>query len=157
MAAPVTDAMLTADRRSRDLAALRAGQVVDVLVVGGGVTGAGVALDAASRGLSVALIERRDLAAGTSRWSTKLAHGGLRYIAAGQIGVAWESLVERNRLVTTIAPHLVQPMAFMVALEWVRGCCSRLPTACGWRRAPRRGCLASTGSIRPRPSPGFRR
>ena len=106
--------MLTAERRSRDLAALRAGQVVDVLVVGGGVTGAGVALDAASRGLSVALIERRDLAAGTSRWSTKLAHGGVRYIAAGQIGVAWESAVERNRLVTTIAPHLVQPMAFLM-------------------------------------------
>lgn len=108
------DAMLTVDRRAGDLAALRAGEVVDVLVVGGGVTGAGVALDAASRGLSVALIERRDLAAGTSRWSSKLAHGGVRYIAAGQLGVAWESAVERNRLVTTIAPHLVQPMAFLM-------------------------------------------
>jgi glycerol-3-phosphate dehydrogenase len=106
--------MLTVDRRARDLAALLAGEVVDVLVVGGGVTGAGVALDAASRGLSVALIERRDLAAGTSRWSSKLAHGGVRYIAKGQLGVAWESAVERNRLVTTIAPHLVQPMAFLM-------------------------------------------
>jgi glycerol-3-phosphate dehydrogenase len=108
------DSLLTADRRARDLAVLTAGEVVDVLVVGGGVTGAGVALDAASRGLSVAVIERRDLAAGTSRWSTKLAHGGVRYIAAGQLGVAWESAVERNRLVTAIAPHLVQPMAFLM-------------------------------------------
>ncbi|HEX3823862.1 MAG TPA: glycerol-3-phosphate dehydrogenase/oxidase [Mycobacteriales bacterium] len=108
------DSMLTAARRGQDLAALLAGEVVDVLVIGGGVTGAGVALDAASRGLSVALIERRDLAAGTSRWSSKLAHGGIRYIAKGQLGVAWESAVERNRLATTIAPHLVQPMAFLL-------------------------------------------
>jgi glycerol-3-phosphate dehydrogenase len=108
------DTYLTAQRRQRDLDALAAGEVVDVLVVGGGVTGAGVALDAASRGLSVALVERRDLAAGTSRWSSKLAHGGLRYIAAGQIGVAWESAVERNRLATVIAPHLIRPMPFLM-------------------------------------------
>jgi glycerol-3-phosphate dehydrogenase len=112
--ATVTGTRLTKERRRRDLAALHGGEVVDVLVIGGGVTGAGVALDAASRGLSVALFERRDLAAGTSRWSSKLAHGGVRYIAAGQIGVAWESAVERNRLVTTIAPHLVQPMPFLM-------------------------------------------
>jgi glycerol-3-phosphate dehydrogenase len=93
---------------------LRAGEVVDVLVVGGGVTGAGVALDAVSRGLSVAMLDKSDLAAGTSRWSSKLAHGGLRYIAAGQIGVAWESAIERNHLVRTIAPHLVQPMRFVI-------------------------------------------
>ena len=105
---------LTTARRQQDLAVLRGGEVVDVLVIGGGVTGAGVALDAASRGLSVALVERHDLAAGTSRWSSKLAHGGVRYIAAGQVGVAWESAVERNRLVTTIAPHLVQPMPFLL-------------------------------------------
>ena len=86
----MTGSMLTGARRREELAALRGGRVVDVLVVGGGVTGAGVALDAASRGLSVALVERNDLAAGTSRWSSKLAHGGLRYIAAGQLGVAWE-------------------------------------------------------------------
>jgi glycerol-3-phosphate dehydrogenase len=110
----VSGTLLTADRRRRDLAALRAGEVVDVLVVGGGVTGCGVALDAASRGLSVALVERHDLASGTSRWSSKLAHGGVRYIAAGQVGVAWESAVERNRLVTAIAPHLVQPMRFLM-------------------------------------------
>jgi glycerol-3-phosphate dehydrogenase len=100
-----------------------------VLVVGGGITGAGVALDAASRGLSVALLERRDLATGTSRWSSKLAHGGLRYLANGQFGVAWESARERHHLVTVIAPHLVRalpqlmpafghsPSAAMAALE----------------------------------------
>ncbi len=110
----MTDALLTAERRRADLAALSAGELVDVLVIGGGVTGAGVALDAASRGLSVALVERNDLAAGTSRWSSKLAHGGLRYIAAGQIGVAYESAVERNRLATVIAPHLIQPLPFLM-------------------------------------------
>jgi glycerol-3-phosphate dehydrogenase len=107
------DTWLTAERRQRDLEALEH-EPVDVLVVGGGVTGAGVALDAASRGLSVALVERNDLAAGTSRWSSKLAHGGLRYIAAGQIGVAWESAVERNRLATVIAPHLIRPVSFLM-------------------------------------------
>ncbi|MGN6472812.1 MAG: glycerol-3-phosphate dehydrogenase/oxidase [Mycobacteriales bacterium] len=110
---PAPDTRLTAERRQRDLEALQH-DAVDVLVIGGGVTGAGVALDAASRGLSVALVERRDLAAGTSRWSSKLAHGGLRYIAAGQIGVAWESAVERNRLATVIAPHLIRPMPFLM-------------------------------------------
>src|SRR4051812_14152097 len=109
----MTDDRLTARRRDADLAALRS-DVVDVLVVGGGVTGAGVALDAASRGMSVALVERDDLAAGTNRWSSKLAHGGLRYIAAGQLGVAWESAVERNHLVRHIAPHLVRPMRFVI-------------------------------------------
>lgn len=105
--------MLTAARRERDIEAL-GHEVVDVLVVGAGVTGAGVALDIASRGLSVALIDKSDLAAGTSRWSSKLAHGGLRYIVAGQVGVAWESAVERNRLVRTIAPYLIRPMRFVV-------------------------------------------
>jgi glycerol-3-phosphate dehydrogenase len=108
-----SSSLLSQARREADLAAVRR-DPVDVLVVGGGVTGAGVALDAATRGLSVALIEKNDLAAGTSRWSSKLAHGGLRYIVAGQIGVAWESAVERNLLFRTIAPHLVQPMQFVI-------------------------------------------
>jgi glycerol-3-phosphate dehydrogenase len=109
------DTWLNAERRQRDLEALEH-EAFDVLVIGGGVTGAGVALDAASRGLSVAVVERNDLAAGTSRWSSKLAHGGLRYIAAGQIGVAWESAVERNRLATVIAPHLIRPVSFLMPL-----------------------------------------
>ncbi|MGN6473196.1 MAG: FAD-dependent oxidoreductase, partial [Mycobacteriales bacterium] len=105
---PAPDTRLTAERRQRDLEALQH-EAVDVLVIGGGVTGAGVALDAASRGLSVALVERRPHAAATSRWASQPPHGGLRYIAARQIGVAWESAVERNRLATVIAPHLIRP------------------------------------------------
>lgn len=86
------------------------GEMVDVLVVGGGITGAGVALEAASRGLSVALLERRDLAFGTSRWSSKLVHGGLRYLAHGDFALAWESARERAALIDTVAPHLVRPL-----------------------------------------------
>ncbi len=89
----------------------------DVVVVGGGVTGAGTALDAAARGLRTLLVERDDLANGTSRWSSKLVHGGVRYLAQGQVGVAWESARERHALLTTIAPHLVQPVAFLVPLD----------------------------------------
>ncbi len=98
-------------RREADLRLLRSRRAPwDVLVVGGGVTGVGVALDAASRGLSVALVEAHDLAFGTSRWSSKLVHGGLRYLASGRVGIAWESAVERNHLMTTIAPHLVSSL-----------------------------------------------
>ena len=101
---------LTAARRAADLDALAGGERVDVLVIGGGVTGAGAALDAASRGLSVALIERRDLATGTSRFSSKLAHGGLRYLAKLQFGVAWESARERATLAKVTAPHMVRAL-----------------------------------------------
>lgn len=99
------------------MTALAAGEVVDVLVIGGGVTGAGVALDAASRGLSVALVERGDLASGTSGWSSKLAHGGLRYLARLDLPIAWESAVERGHLMSRIAPHLVRPMAMLLPLH----------------------------------------
>ncbi len=101
---------LTAARRSAELEELAEGKTVDVLVIGGGVTGAGIALDAVTRGLSVALIERRDLAAGTSGFSSKLAHGGLRYLANLQFDVAWESARERATLATVIAPHLVRAL-----------------------------------------------
>src|SRR4051794_27714359 len=104
---------LSPARRARDLEAV-AGGSVDVVVVGGGVTGAGVALDAASRGLSVALLERADLASGTSRWSSKLVHGGLRYLAHGEIGLARESARERAVLMRTTAPHLVRALPFLV-------------------------------------------
>ena len=77
-------ASLNEARRAAELDRLAAGEEVDLVVVGGGITGAGVALDAASRGLSVALLERRDLAHGTSRWSSKLVHGGLRYLEQGE-------------------------------------------------------------------------
>jgi glycerol-3-phosphate dehydrogenase len=110
------DCDLTAARRTTELDALAAGRQVDVLVVGGGITGVGVALDAASRGLSVALVERGDLASGTSRWSSKLAHGGLRYLARGDVGVAWESAWERAILADRTAPHLVRALPMLVAL-----------------------------------------
>jgi glycerol-3-phosphate dehydrogenase len=87
---------------------------VDLLVVGLGITGAGVALDAASRGLSVLAVDAHDLAFGTSRWSSKLVHGGLRYLARGQLGVAHESAVERGLLLEVIAPHLARPMPMLV-------------------------------------------
>ncbi len=105
--------VLDARQRDRDLAVL-AGSGVDVLVVGGGVTGAGVALDAAARGLTVALCERTDLAAGTSRWSSKLVHGGLRYLAHGEVGLARECARERAVLMGVTAPHLVRRLPFLV-------------------------------------------
>ncbi|GAA1014049.1 glycerol-3-phosphate dehydrogenase/oxidase [Nocardiopsis tropica] len=107
---------LSAERRSADLAALAEDPAVDLLVIGGGVTGTGVALDAASRGLSVALVEKHDLAFGTSRWSSKLVHGGLRYLASGAVGIAHESAVERDALIRVIAPHLTRPLAQVVPL-----------------------------------------
>jgi glycerol-3-phosphate dehydrogenase len=106
---------LTARRRARELDEL-ASETVDLLVVGGGVTGTGVALDAAARGLSVALVEVRDLAWGTSRWSSKLAHGGLRYLATGDVGVARESARERHVLMTRTAPHLVRALPQVLPL-----------------------------------------
>jgi len=87
----------------------------DVLVIGGGITGAGVALEAAARGLSVALVERGDFAQGTSSWSTKLIHGGLRYLPMLDIAQVREGLVEQNALFRN-APHLVRPVPFLVPL-----------------------------------------
>ncbi len=107
---------LNAARRTAELTALADGEPLDVIVVGGGITGVGIALDAASRGLRVALVEKHDLAFGTSRWSSKLVHGGLRYLASGNIGIARRSAIERGILMTRNAPHLVQPMAQLVPL-----------------------------------------
>lgn len=113
---PAPASSLTAARRARELAGLAAGGQVDVLVVGLGATGAGAALDAASRGLSVAAIDAHDLAFGTSRWSSKLIHGGLRYLASGQLDVAYESAVERGVLMERTAPHLVRAQPFVLPL-----------------------------------------
>ncbi|WP_370021164.1 glycerol-3-phosphate dehydrogenase/oxidase [Planotetraspora sp. GP83] len=96
----------------------------DVLVVGGGVVGAGAALDAVSRGLSVALVEARDLAAGTSSRSSKLIHGGLRYLEQLDFRLVREALKERGLLVNRLAPHLVRPIPFLYPLRhrvWERG------------------------------------
>jgi glycerol-3-phosphate dehydrogenase len=87
----------------------------DVLVIGGGITGAGVALDAASRGLRTALVDKGDFAAGTSSKSSKLVHGGLRYLQQREIGLVYESLAERQTLLRN-APHLVRPLPFLIPL-----------------------------------------
>jgi len=87
---------------------------VDLLVIGLGVTGAGVALDAAARGLSVLAVDAHDIAFGTSRWSSKLAHGGLRYLASGQVAIAMESARERGIMIERTAPHLVRPLPFVI-------------------------------------------
>ena len=89
----------------------------DVLVIGGGVTGIGCALDAASRGLSVAVVEQRDLASGTSSRSSKLIHGGLRYLQQFKFGLVREALSERNLLISKIAPHLVKQVDFLYPLR----------------------------------------
>ncbi|MFD4673140.1 glycerol-3-phosphate dehydrogenase/oxidase [Lentzea sp. NPDC058450] len=111
---------LNATRRAQDLEAAQQ-EVVDVLVVGGGVTGAGVALDAASRGLRTVLLEAHDLAFGTSRWSSKLVHGGLRYLAKGDVKLAHESAVERGILMTRTAPHLTRTLPMLFPLHGTAG------------------------------------
>jgi glycerol-3-phosphate dehydrogenase len=109
-------AALNAARRTADLNALADGEPLDLVVIGGGITGAGIALDAASRGLRVVLVEKHDLAFGTSRWSSKLVHGGLRYLASGNVGIARRSAIERGILMTRNAPHLVHAMPQLVPL-----------------------------------------
>ena len=98
--------------RSQALAALTEDEF-DVVVVGGGITGAGVALDAATRGYSVALLERADYASGTSSRSSKLVHGGLRYLQNFDLGLVREALLERQ-LMVALAPHLVRPLPLVV-------------------------------------------
>ncbi|MEV0273120.1 glycerol-3-phosphate dehydrogenase/oxidase [Hamadaea sp. NPDC050747] len=119
-----TAGTLSPARRAADLRRL-AEDEFDVLVIGGGVTGAGAALDAASRGLSVALIEANDLASGTSSRSSKLVHGGLRYLEQLEFHLVHEALRERGLLATRLAPHLVRPVPFLVPL----------PGDAAWKRA----------------------
>ena len=99
------------------LAATSADEPLDVLVVGGGIVGAGAALDAVSRGLSVGLLEQRDLASGTSSRSSKLVHGGLRYLEMFDFKLVREALEERGLLLTRLAPHLVRPVSFLYPLH----------------------------------------
>src|ERR1700735_5144395 len=101
--------MLARDRAVETLASER----FDVVVIGGGVTGAGVALDAASRGFSVTLVEKADGASGTSGRSSKLIHGGLRYLQNFDLGLVREALLERQ-LMVKLAPHLVRPLKLVV-------------------------------------------
>ena len=104
--------------RRQLIAALNVPRQYDIAIVGGGATGLGVALDAAARGLSVVLVESHDFAKGTSSRATKLVHGGVRYLAQGNIALVREALHERTRLLNN-APHLAQPLAFiMPSYQW---------------------------------------
>lgn len=108
---------LNAEQRTLSLTELTSGEPMDLLVVGGGVTGAGIALDAASRGLRTGIVEMGDWASGTSSWSSKLVHGGLRYLYQLDFPLVHEALTERGRLLTTTAPHLVKPQPFLWPLK----------------------------------------
>ncbi len=109
------EAALSPGAREAALDAMAAGEL-DVLVVGGGVVGVGTALDAVTRGLSVGLLEQRDLASGTSSRSSKLIHGGLRYLEMLDFALVREALEERGLLLTRLAPHLVKPVPFLYPL-----------------------------------------
>lgn len=108
---------LTPTSRTQALAQMTDPSGVDILVIGGGVTGAGIALDAASRGLRTAIVEAGDWAAGTSAWSSKLVHGGLRYLYNLDFKLVAEALKERGLLLSTTAPHLVKAQPFLWPLK----------------------------------------
>ena len=125
---------------------------LDVLVVGGGVTGAGTALDAATRGLKVALVEQRDFACGTSSRSSKLFHGGVRYLEQLDFGLVREALQERELMLTRIAPHLVKPVSFLYPLKhafwerpYVTAGLTLYDTMGGGRSVPRTKQLSKRG------------
>src|SRR3954465_1177490 len=124
---PLTPGVLGPPARDAAIASMTGaagGPGLDVLVVGGGVVGTGVALDAVTRGLSTGLVEQRDLGSGTSSRSSKLIHGGLRYLEMMDFALVREALAERGLLLTRLAPHLVRPVPFLYPL-----------THHGWERA----------------------
>lgn len=108
---------LTREQRTAALEEMSGPEGLDVLVVGGGITGAGIALDAASRGLRTGVVEMGDWASGTSTWSSKLVHGGLRYLYQLDFALVREALSERGRLLQTTAPHLVKAQPFLWPLK----------------------------------------
>jgi glycerol-3-phosphate dehydrogenase len=157
----MSSAQLGPEQRRGSLARM-AKEVFDVVVVGGGVTGCGCALDAVTRGLSVALVEARDYAAGTSSRSSKLIHGGLRYLEQRNFGLVREALKERSLLLTQLCPHLVRPVPFLYPLNgrgWERAYAGTgvllYDTLGGARAVPRhrhlsrRRALALAPSLRP--------
>jgi len=157
----VAPARLDTERRERVWSSL-ADQHVDVLVIGGGVTGAGVALDAATRGLSVLLVEQRDYASGTSSRSSKLFHGGLRYLEQMNFGLVREALRERELMLTRICPHLVKPVSFMYPLKhrvwerpYVTAGLTLYDSMGGARSVPRHKQLTKTKALRM--APGMRK
>ena len=135
------DSSLNPDQRAEDLSRL-AKEHFDVLVIGGGINGVGVALDAVTRGLTVALVESDDFASGTSSRSSKLIHGGLRYLEQYDFKLVREALHERELLVSSLAPHLVKPVAFLYPLHekvkertYVGAGLALYDALCGFKRA----------------------
>ena len=131
----------------------------DVVVVGGGVVGVGAALDAATRGLTVALVEARDLAAGTSSRSSKLFHGGLRYLEQLDFGLVREALHERELNMTRLAPHLIKPVAFLYPLThnvwerpYVTAGITLYDTMGGKSSLPKQKQLTRSGALRMAPA-----
>ncbi|HEY3004245.1 MAG TPA: glycerol-3-phosphate dehydrogenase/oxidase [Kribbellaceae bacterium] len=134
-------------------------RTLDILVIGGGVTGAGTALDAATRGLAVGLVEARDFASGTSSRSSKLIHGGLRYLEQRNFALVREALRERALLLRKLAPHLVRPVPFLFPLTrggWERGYVGSgvllYDTLGGARAVPRHRHLTRRGALRLAPA-----
>ncbi len=134
----------------------------DVVVIGGGVVGAGAALDAVTRGLSVALVEARDIASGTSSRSSKLFHGGLRYLEMFEFGLVREALKERELMLTKICPHLAKPVSFLYPLSkplierpYVGAGLIMYDSMGGARSVPRHKHLTRAGALRL--VPGLRR
>ncbi|WP_020576467.1 glycerol-3-phosphate dehydrogenase/oxidase [Actinopolymorpha alba] len=134
-------------------------QAFDVLVVGGGITGAGVALDAVTRGLDTALVEARDFASGTSSRSSKLFHGGLRYLEQMNFGLVAEALKERELMLTRLAPHLVKPVPFLYPLKhrmwerpYVGAGLTLYDTMARGRSVPAHRHLTRTGALRLSPA-----
>ena len=151
--------IMTPASRAEALAKMSDDEGLDILVIGGGVTGAGVALEAATRGLRVGIVEAQDWASGTSSRSTKLVHGGLRYLQMLDFHLVHEALTERDLLINQLAPHLVKPVAFLYPLEhrvWERAYVGAgvalydtLATASGRRRAlPFHRHLSRKGMLR---------
>ncbi len=131
----------------------------DIAVIGGGVVGSGAALDAATRGLKVALVEARDLASGTSSRSSKLFHGGLRYLEQLEFGLVREALHERELMLTLLAPHLVKPVSFLYPLAhrvwerpYVAAGLALYQTLGGTRSVPGQRHLTRAGALRLAPA-----
>lgn len=155
-------ARLGPEERAATWRSLQDDAEVDVLVVGGGVTGAGVALDAATRGLKVLLVEQRDFGSGTSSRSSKLFHGGLRYLEQLNFSLVREALRERELMLTRIAPHLVKPVSFLYPLKhrfwerpYVTAGLTLYDTMGGASSVPRHKQLSRRGALKK--APGLRK